>query len=174
MIRMLAIMVLALLFAVPANAQSAQECEASEKAIVHYRTSTWSYQVELAIDRSPTNFAEKSKSCPYKRWAAIRWRDRAQSLFTRIRTFETDHGAAICFVFGSYCEQAKAVARCESGQAMSKHARNGQYLGMFQMGEDERERYGHSDTALGQARAAYAYFIDSGRDWSPWSCKPWS
>jgi hypothetical protein len=77
---------------------------------------------------------------------------------------------AICHVFGSYCSQALAVASCESGRGV--YATNGQYLGMFQMGSYARSRYGHGYTALAQARAAYAYFVDSGRDWSPWSCRP--
>lgn len=78
--------------------------------------------------------------------------------------------AAICAVFGAYCSQALAVARCESG--LSVYAQNGQYLGLFQMGEYARGRYGHSYSALGQAQAAFAYFRDSGYSWGPWECKP--
>ena len=78
---------------------------------------------------------------------------------------------AICHVFRNYCGEALRVARCESGYRTS--AQNGQYLGMFQMGVDERRLFGHGRTALDQARAAYRYFVRSGRDWSPWSCKPW-
>lgn len=78
---------------------------------------------------------------------------------------------AICHVFGSYCGQALRVARCESGYSVN--AQNGQYLGLFQMGSSERRIFGHGDTALEQAQAAYRYFVRSGRDWSPWSCKPW-
>ena len=63
-----------------------------------------------------------------------------------------------------------AVARCESG--LSVNAANGQYLGLFQMGSYARSRYGHSGTAIGQARAAYAYFRDSGYGWGPWACRP--
>lgn len=77
---------------------------------------------------------------------------------------------AIRHVFGAYAYQAIAVAWCES--RFSVNARNGQYLGLFQMGSSERARYGHSSSALGQARAAYRYFVASGRDWSPWACKP--
>jgi hypothetical protein len=40
------------------------------------------------------------------------------------------------------------------------------------MGDYARGRYGHSETALGQAQAAYRYFVASGRDWSPWTCQP--
>ena len=78
---------------------------------------------------------------------------------------------AICKVFGKYCQQALRVSWCESRWYV--WARNGQYLGLFQMGNYARSRYGHHPSnAWIQARAAYAYFVDSGRDWSPWSCKP--
>jgi hypothetical protein len=83
---------------------------------------------------------------------------------------------AIRYVFGHYAGQAMAVARCESGSYwpdQAPHAVNGQYLGMFQMGSFARGTYGHGATALDQARAAYRYFVASGRDWSPWACKPW-
>ena len=79
--------------------------------------------------------------------------------------------AAIRHVFGSYWQQAVAVARCESG--LSVWAQNGQYLGLFQMGSSERSIYGHGSTPLAQAIAAHRYFVASGHDWSPWQCKPW-
>jgi len=60
------------------------------------------------------------------------------------------------------------VIACETGGTYSTQASNGQYLGMFQMGSSERERFGHSSTAMGQARAAHRYWLISG--WSPWSC----
>ena len=77
--------------------------------------------------------------------------------------------AAICAVFGDYCQEAVAVAWCESHLLTS--ARNGQYLGLFQMGSYERQLFGHGDTAHAQAVAAHRYFVRSGRDWSPWSCR---
>lgn len=79
--------------------------------------------------------------------------------------------AVICRVFGDYCSQALRVARCESGLRID--ARNGEYLGLFQMGADERRLFGHGSTAGAQARAAHRYFVASGRGWGPWSCKPW-
>jgi hypothetical protein len=79
---------------------------------------------------------------------------------------------AICDVFGRrYCGQALSVAWCESRH--STRAVNGQYLGLFQMGSYERQLFGHGRTARQQALAAHRYFVLSGRDWSPWSCKPW-
>jgi hypothetical protein len=79
--------------------------------------------------------------------------------------------AAICDVFGRrYCREALSVSWCESRHSTS--AENGQYLGLFQMGSYARGLYGHGRTARQQALAAHRYFVVSGRDWSPWSCKP--
>ena len=61
------------------------------------------------------------------------------------------------------------MARCESGYQTG--AANGQYRGLFQMGSSERELFGHGPTAHDQALAAHRYFVISGRDWSPWSCR---
>ena len=77
---------------------------------------------------------------------------------------------AICKVFGRYCRQALSVAWCESRHSTT--AQNGQYLGLFQMGWNERRLFGHGASARAQAVAAHRYFVVSGRDWSPWSCKP--
>jgi hypothetical protein len=73
-------------------------------------------------------------------------------------------------VFGRYAAEALAVARCESG--LSPSAQSGQYRGLFQMGAAERSRYGHGPSPYAQAKAAHRYFVDSGRGWGPWSCKP--
>lgn len=71
-------------------------------------------------------------------------------------------------VFGAYGTKAVNVASCESG--LNPSAANGQYFGLFQMGEMERAIYGGSSLdPLEQTQAAYAYFLDSGSDWSPWS-----
>ena len=79
---------------------------------------------------------------------------------------------AICDVFGRhYCGQALAVSWCESHHRTT--AQNGEYLGLFQMGSSERRLFGHGATARQQAIAAHKYFVRSGRDWSPWGCKPW-
>ena len=76
---------------------------------------------------------------------------------------------AICNVFGSRCDEAISIAWCES--RLSTSAQNGQYLGLFQMGSHERNMFGHGSSAHAQARAAHRYFVLSGRDWSPWSCR---
>lgn len=103
--------------------------------------------------------------------AALARREREAERRELTATLARSPVKAICHVFGSYCEQALRVARCESGYRTT--AQNGQYLGIFQMGSNERRLFGHGLSALDQARAAYRYFVRSGRDWSPWSCKPW-
>jgi hypothetical protein len=85
--------------------------------------------------------------------------------------YQERNAAVIRKVFGSYGEQAVRVSRCESGLTIGAH--NGQYLGLFQMGSWERSTYGHGWNPWAQARAAWRYFVASGKDWSPWSCKPW-
>jgi hypothetical protein len=69
--------------------------------------------------------------------------------------------------------EALRVAYCESGPSLWPYARSsGGHYGMFQFGAFARARYGFRWQPWFQARAAYRYFVDSGRDWSPWSCKP--
>lgn len=60
------------------------------------------------------------------------------------------------------------VIACETGGAYNTNAKNGQFLGLFQMGDWARRRYGHGSTALAQARAAHLYYLESG--WSGWAC----
>jgi len=95
---------------------------------------------------------------------------RARLAANRDRSSMCGPEAAIRRVFGAYASQALSVAWCES--RFDVYARNGQYLGLFQMGDYARSTYGHSWTALGQSRSAYAYFVEAGADWSPWECKP--
>lgn len=78
--------------------------------------------------------------------------------------------AAIRAIFGRYASQAIHVAWCES--RLNVWARNGHQLGLFQMGSWERSRYGNGMGAWAQTRAAHRYFVATGRDWSPWVCKP--
>lgn len=110
----------------------------------------------------------QAKAARLRMELARRQRESARRRF--LASVERSPEKAICHVFGTYCEQALQVARCESGYRTT--AQNGQYHGIFQMGSHERQTYGHGATALAQAKAAYRYFVLSGRDWSPWSCKP--
>lgn len=77
----------------------------------------------------------------------------------------------VCKVFGRrHCRAALNVFWCES--SLRPWAKNGQYLGIAQMGSGERARWGHDRRNVWvQARAARRYFrFDGG--WGPWSCKP--
>lgn len=142
-------------------------CVEIHRGINFYRKNTWELQRYLGRE---TTRASRSpiRSCAYAKWVANRWRKVYRSHLKLKRQVQTPEGA-IRYVFGRYATEALAVAKCESG--LSVWAQNGQYLGLFQMGDFARGAYGHSTTPLGQARAAYNYFMDSG--WSPWECKPW-
>lgn len=137
------------------------------------RKATWGWQDKLLMPHTKTSYAEKKvHGCKYLKWSGKHWAKIAYKHYKLYVAVNTDHAKAICFVFGSYCQQALVVARCESGHSMSTHAHNGQYLGMFQMGSYARKLYGHSEEPLVQAWAAYRYFVASGKDWSPWDCQP--
>jgi hypothetical protein len=71
-------------------------------------------------------------------------------------------------VFGAHGAAAIRVAKCESGPSLNPKARNGQYLGAFQMGDAERRRFGHGPGVRHQSLAAWRYFRLAG--WRPWSC----
>ena len=78
--------------------------------------------------------------------------------------------------------QAIEVAKCEAAQYWTwgiPHKARGPYdeygnrrLSMFQMGTRERRLYGHGPDPWSQAFAAHRYWVASGKDWSPWECKP--
>jgi len=147
------------------------KCTGTKPYLIEKRQATWKWQDAVYVSRTRTSYAERRSTCgPYLKWVAQLWAGRADSSF-RFHTSLQNPKDAICHVFGIYCTEALAVADCESH--LSIWAENGQYLGLFQMGSSERRIYGHSNEPLGQARAAYAYFVASGRDWSPWSCKPY-
>lgn len=63
-------------------------------------------------------------------------------------------------------KKALSVAWCES--RFNMWARNGQYLGIFQMGTLERRIYGHAWNIWIQVKAAHKYYKDAG--WRPWAC----
>jgi hypothetical protein len=89
---------------------------------------------------------------------------------SRLSTIET-----IRLVFARYGDEAVRVADCETGGSFSPWAKNGQYENIFQMGYNERKEYGwHTvgSPVLVATLAAYRYFLATGSDWSPWSCKP--
>lgn len=150
-----------------------EHCKSVGKAIVFYRKVTWESQDRLGENKTQTRYPERWKGrCAYKRYIVREvWQSEARRLTRLLAKFERDPQAAICYVFGEYCRQALTVAWCES--KYSPNAHNGQYLGVFQMGESERARFGHGRSTIDQARAAKRYFEASGRDWSPWQCSPW-
>lgn len=153
------------------RAEKIAPCNTVPEAVAERRQATWKWEKELEVNRTPTEFMErKTSSCPYLKYLKREWSLRADKRFRTTMKLERDARAAIRWVFGPYADEALDVAWCESRHSV--WAENGQYLGLFQMGSYARSEYGHSDTAIGQARAAHAYFVASGRDWSPWQCRP--
>lgn len=147
--------------------------EAQRQVSLH-RTSLVSARRKLARARAGIARARRAR---HRAQAAARAKSaravearRRRARTRQLAAVSSTPSAVICSVFGSYCGEALAVARCESG--LRTTAQNGQYLGLFQMGSSERRLYGHGPSALEQVRAAHRYFLTSGRDWSPWSCKP--
>jgi hypothetical protein len=122
---------------------------------------------QVATHRRSLRAAQRVLAAARRR-AALRRRERLVRRLAAVR-IETP-SQTICRVFGPDCADALTVARCES--RLHTDARNGQYLGLFQMSYLARQLFGHGDSAEEQARAAFRYFVASGRDWSPWSCRP--
>lgn len=159
------------------HASVVKSCPGHVKGVYYYRGIARKYESKLSRHPSKSNFnASKIRSCRYVVWVAHLWEHRAAEARKRYAAYlkswarMNDPETAICSVFGVYCSQALRVAWCEGKYDTS--AKNGQYLGTFQMGDHERATYGHGDTVLAQAQAAYRYFVASGKDWSPWECKP--
>lgn len=177
-----------ILLIVPAATQARSHAELGSQLNRHVATLKHSTQVVRFFDNhrfllTDPRFAREARhqltlhtrriSLARARVAAVQALVRKQAAARRRAALRrSSPRAAICSVFGRYCGEALQVARCESG--LTTTARNGQYLGLFQMGSSERRLFGHGSTAIAQVRAAHRYFVVSGRDWSPWSCKPWS
>lgn len=84
--------------------------------------------------------------------------------------------AIIRCVFGPVGDAAVSVAACESGLNPAARGPRDEYgnprQGLFQFGTWERRTFGYGPDAWSQSRGALRYFNASGRDWSPWECKP--
>jgi hypothetical protein len=158
-----------------------QRLERQQAVVRHDKQVLRFFQRHRWLMRHPTHRTEASKQLRFYR-EQLRWTSlelittqRAIDQREQQRRIARLHAAspanAIRVVFGRYAAEALAVARCESD--LSVWAENGQYRGLFQMGHAERARYGHGTNAYLQAKAAHRYFVESGRSWAPWRCKPW-
>lgn len=177
-----------ILLVLPATAQSKSDAQLGAQLTRHLSTMKKDQQVLRFLEthswlkRDP-RFAAEAKRQVRLHTASLRQAKRKAAVARAVlaRKAKERHLAAvaaaspkqvICRVFGDYCGEALAVSRCESG--FQTDAQNGQYLGLFQMGSSERRIFGHGSSPVAQATAAQKYFVASGRDWSPWSCKPWN
>lgn len=95
--------------------------------------------------------------------------------------YVTPAQAIKCVFPKSLRQTATRIAQCESTALapervarrykLGRWAKNGQYVGVFQMGKRERKRYGfyrRGASALIQVESAYQLYLDRG--WSPWQC----
>lgn len=120
---------------------------------------------ELGLKPTPTG--RRPVGHAYRRWVLQLWQQRARIVCGLVDAANRDPRVAVMVAFGpARYPQAIRVATCES--RLDPHARNGQYHGIWQMGEWERSRYGHGDTPLEQGLAARRYFDQAG--WRPWEC----
>jgi hypothetical protein len=152
-----------------------ERLERKVAALRKHRGTVRFYENRRALLSSGEQQTQAKTSLAYAKKRGLQLTKTVASLRAKVRARATRRfaslppRAAICSVFGSHCQEAIAIARCES--RLSTTAQNGQYLGLFQMGSYERVLFGHGATALDQAVAAHRYFVRSGRDWSPWSCR---
>ena len=175
------------LLVLPATAQSQSDADLSAQLTRHLSTMKKDKQVLAFLQNhqwlfSDPRFSASAKSQKrihtlslaraQKKAAAAKAALAHRQKVRRLAAYQaTTPATVICRIFGGHCQEALAVSRCESG--LRTDAQNGQYLGLFQMGSSERAIYGHGPSALTQAVAAHRYFVASGSDWGPWSCKPW-
>lgn len=151
-----------------AAVSTTQQVAGLRHAIRWHRGKTWRLQDQAGVSRTPTRHVERhTTSVPFLHWVNNLWLRRQKAASRLLRSHSGSVPNLICRVFGANCSMALRVARRESGFCTC--AVNGQYLGIFQMGYHERQRFatiGYS-TAWQQIVAAHNYFMVSG--WSPWS-----
>lgn len=75
---------------------------------------------------------------------------------------------ALVHFWGPHWLEAAVVSFGEG--SWHPNARNGQYRGTFQLGADERRRYGDGPGLWAQAKAAHRYWKRGG--WIHWDCQP--
>lgn len=171
--------VIAISLLVVPSVSSASTVKTIRNHITQLHSQVWNYQ----DDRAPrtwkypgdrTRASKKylrSTSVPYLLYVEKRWKKLALKEW-KIRKINLNPYTAIHTAFGSEYANAVRISYCETGQrigwltaGVGKH----DYWGTFQMGSGERSRYGYSQTALGQAVAAYRMWRVRG--WRPaWEC----
>lgn len=118
---------------------------------------------QAANAESPPNVADKSPGAPSTRQGSEATTTVASEALRPNETPQTV-AALILQKFGVNGRKAVQVFRCESH--LKTTARNGQHLGIGQLGKAERARYGHGEDAETQINAAYELFL--ARGWNPW------
>ena len=121
-------------------------------------------QAKLRVLRSGMQERGSRRSCDRGRASDVRSRRREERALAN-----APPKVAICASSGRYCGQALGVAWCES-----RLFHDGRRTASTSASSRWARTSGASSATvrpLTQALAAHRYFVVSGRDWSPWSCK---
>jgi hypothetical protein len=102
--------------------------------------------------------------------AAVCHRPTTYDLTVRLPREWPQFKRALQAVHGSHWQEAAIVSFGES--SWHPDARNGQYLGYFQMGSYERSVTGWTSDVYGQVRAADRWNKMTGGGWRKWDCRP--
>lgn len=120
-----------------AIAEDTKSCPKIKRAVDFYRTSTWHWQKEMSMPRTETSFLEKENiSCGFKKWVALLWRDRANTLHKKYVKWQEEVEAkarrTLQKVTAGICWECWGrVAECESSGNPSINTGNG-YYGLYQ------------------------------------------
>ena len=140
--------------------------------IIKVRHNVHACQHRLGLHRSRVAHRVVAGGPAYRAWVLRLWRDRL-GICRALERKMSDPVQAILAVFGRYGWQAVNVAKCETGGTFNVYARNGQYVGLFQVSDHWRRTVpGFGFTPLAQARHAYRVFRATGYSWSHWTCRP--
>lgn len=150
--------------------QQATQVHALRYAIRWHRARTWHWQRSAGVRPTTTHYAERSTtSLAFLKWINNLWQRRltaARRQAARISSASVP--ALICRVFGSVCGAARSIAWTES--RYRTWAKNGQYLGIFQMGSSERETYDTLPYTTAYNQIVDAHNMYLARGFEPWYC----
>lgn len=169
--------------ALPATQHSPRYCRYVAKIASHYRIRTWEFQDGLQQAHMTAGYrrGHRITNCRVARQALENWRTRYQRREYLYHKLNNNVPLTIETIFVEDPNGALTVAGCETGHTLdsvsaSLGAANGQFLGIFQLGNWERSAFAiwrgtyRYETVIDQVMAAHRYFLSNG--WQPWQCLP--
>ena len=151
-----------------------EQLERKLAALRRYRGTIRFYETHRSLLSSSGRRVDVSSALAYAKQRVHQLTKTVEALRAKVHTRDARKlasltpKAAICAVFGDYCQEAVAVAWCESHLATTHGTASTSACSRW-----ARTSGNCSVTATRtrQAVAAHRYFVRSGRDWSPWSCR---